>query len=117
MKTSCINSNWAKLNLGDEVVISNRGLCYSTYYDFFKENDLSNHNWKNGDSLENGWRGVIVGFGKHNVTDEDIAVVYIIEKRQKYLIDIDGLEIRGVQMTQTEIEKALGYKIEIVDIE
>ena len=91
-----------KLIYDYSINISDFGKIYTTYNNFFKENNISDKNYTPGfgnNELElkqlgySNWE--FVGFGKHRAQNDEIAV---IEKaNHKILVGTDGLTIHGKQ--------------------
>jgi hypothetical protein len=90
--------------------ISDYGKTYTTYDNFFKENNFSNKNYISGfgdnesDISQLGFSGwEFIGFGKHNRYDNYIIV---IEKEDhRILIGIDGLTINGEKLDIRKLKK------------
>ena len=119
------------IKVGDIVNVVDWGRVYSTNVSWFKNNfgalnrdwiiryafgDSSNYLKFRNASLD-GTKYKVLFIGKHNICNSLVALIaedYAYSP--VYLIGLDGLSkyIPPKKMTQKEIEKELGYKIEIV---
>lgn len=124
------DSNMSDIKVGDIVNVVDWGCAYSTNVSWFEENfEALNRDWivrfafddsskylKFGDEPLDETEYTVLFIGKHNLCDKRVALIAESSYSSVYLIGLDGLSkyIPPKKMTQKEIEKELGYKIEIV---
>lgn len=103
-----------KLIYDYSINISDFGKVYTTYNNFFKENNISDENYtpgfgNNGLELKqlgySNWE--FVGFGKHRAHNDEIVV---IEKaNHKILVGIDGLTIHGKKFDVQKLKSSFEF--------
>lgn len=112
----------SKFKAGDVVIVKDWGRQFTTYTDWFIGHK---------DEIPIEWM-IKYSYDNRNFEYEPIDMRYVVlyvddymyligncnnefkHLRSVYLIHEDGIEFAPRRMTQAEIEKALGYKIEIV---
>lgn len=122
-----------KIKVGDIVNVVDWSRMYSTNASWFEENfEALNRNWivryAFGDSsnyLEfsnnplDGTEYKVLFIGKHNMYNKPVALIAEDYRYSPvYLIALDALTIKKLapkKMTKAEIEKELGYEIDIVE--
>lgn len=123
------------IKVGDIVNVADWGSAYSTNVHWFKENfdaldrdwiirfaygDASKY-WKFGANSLDKTEYTVLFIGKHNMCDKPVALIAegysCYSYSPVYLIALDALTTKTVRkkMTKAEIEKELGYEIDIVE--
>ena len=110
----------AKFKVGDKVRIVNNGSRYDTYIGWFeayhkhlKTEWLVKYRYNDNDVITDDICTVLY-YAPHICTHK---MLYLIEHSDGYvyLIEEAGITFVSRKMTQAEIERILGYKIEIVE--
>lgn len=88
------NRNNEKIKVGDDVAIVNAGELYSTYYDFFEENDLSLNiaaRYAFRGEASTMFKHRVIYIGKHTKDGEDVYVIENKLNKTIYLIGGKGI--------------------------
>lgn len=112
------------MKIGDIATVKDCGRMYLTFSDWFKRNDVDveyacRYDY-NRDNLHSGDRVEIIDIHPHHITKKNLCLVKIVNDIENdyfyytYLIDEEGLSPIK-RMTKEEIERELGYSIEIVE--
>ena len=120
------------IKVGDIVNVVDWGNMYVSNVSWFEQNfdaldkdwiiryafgDDSKYSEFDDDTLDKTEYKVLF-IGKHNLFNRTVALITKDDISSRvYLIDLDGLKIKTVpkKMTKAEIEKELGYEIDIVE--
>lgn len=86
-----------EIKVGDLVEVINNGKSYTTYEDWFKENNASDLRklYKFDDLLKDGTLCNVIKTGKHSWQDALLVAVQSLSKDQRgvYLIGAEGLKV------------------------
>lgn len=87
-----------EIKVGDEVEVTNSGKGYTTYYYFFKHNDIDIEyaaRYRYGMEVPEHCKMRVVGIHKHETCDRDIAIledIGLFNDRGVFLVDVRGLK-------------------------
>ena len=125
-----------KFNIGDIVKVVDVGQCYNHYHSFFHMNEEALRKqlgddflgvvamWTHGKRLPKEYEGIekfkVIGYAEHEDYNIGLYVISRLSEDDGYLSDVYIIGKSGIEfyepkkMTVEEIEKILGYEIQIV---
>lgn len=111
--------------VGDMVKVVDAGSLYTTYDSFFIKHNIMElglrYQYLHSD-INKSATYKIKYIGKHTDSFNMVAVIEEVKDndycaKKIYLINVDGLKFARRRMTWEEIEKELGYMVEVIDYE